>query len=132
MLSEFSPNCIPVVSISPHYRPVLVAAAQLDILWRLDGGLYVPRWDGPPRDRWFSFDDRGEICAFQGALASCGLGRIGFTNGRHRTRWLLQSGMSAIPICVPFEEMDEWSAMGLLVNEDEFSILLDLAMCSAR
>lgn len=132
MLPEFPRNCVPVVSISPDYKPALVAAARLDALWQLDGDLYVPRWDGRPRERWFSRDDDGEICAFQGALVSCSLGTVGFTNGRHRTRWLIQSGMSAIPICVPLEEMGEWNAKGLLLNNNELSVMLDLTLCSWR
>jgi hypothetical protein len=34
-------------------------------------------------------------------------GAIGFTNGRHRTRWLLKLGLPHIPVCLPFEQIDE-------------------------
>ena len=119
---------LPVVSVSPHYVPVLVFADRLETHWKRNRGFYVASWSGSPRDRWFNFDRRGNKTAFLGALVCIDgdKGTVGFTNGRHRTRWLLQSGQGVIPVCVLPEEFDRWVDYHLLASDTSGLVALDL------
>jgi hypothetical protein len=58
----------------------------------------VQQWKGEPLKQWFKdLDQRQGIY-----LATAYLGEecLSFNNGRHRTRWMLQQGVKAVPICL--------------------------------
>lgn len=107
---------LPVISVSPDYIPVMVWAEEFERFWRKDKGLFVSQWLGAPRDRWFNIGKDNQKTAFLGGLVSVSLGHVGFTNGRHRTRWLLESGMTSLPICIPPEEISDWELLGVLAK----------------
>lgn len=97
------------------YAPMLVDAKKLESLWRGDS-LYISRWGGAPREKWFLMDDDGKKIAFIAGLASMHMGAVRFTNGRHRTRWLLELGMDVIPLCVPYYEVEQWTDLEIIVQ----------------
>lgn len=107
-----------IISDSIHYTPVWVHAHKLELYWRREESLYLEKWVGPPRDFWFQMGVAEKRKAFRAGLACLDTSRygehvIGFTNGRHRTRWLLSRGLTEIPICIPWEQIYEWKNLGL-------------------
>lgn len=104
-----------ILTDSYHYVPVLVDPKRFEDLWKKDG-LYLPNWGKPPRDKWFHLGKDGKRIGFIAGLAAMGSEEsIGFTNGRHRTRWLLEAGLKELPICIPHEEHDQWMEAELIL-----------------
>ena len=89
-----------------NYQPTLVNAAAFDALWRqFDPVRHVPVWEGDPRTGWFSWEGVSPdgppavLCTADVSLTRQGLRwGVEFTNGRHRTRWLMQEGLVRLPI----------------------------------
>jgi hypothetical protein len=78
---------------------------------------YLTQWEGPPRDKWFLKGENNRKIAFIAGLASLDGGdQIGFTNGRHRTRWLLNEGISELPVCIPTHELEAWMDRDLIIQ----------------
>lgn len=104
-----------MLSDSVHYVPILAKAELFNQLWSRDG-LYLPEWNKEPNPRWFFTDANGSRIAFFAGLACLDEHdrSIGFTNGRHRTRWLLNRNPQVIPICIPHEELEAWLVADLI------------------
>ncbi len=86
------------------HQPYFVYTKTINALWRKDS-FFVEEWEGEPKTAWFrwSFSKKVRILeAFYTADAHIVKDNFGyflhFTNGRHRTRWLLQMNMPIIPI----------------------------------
>lgn len=105
-----------VFSESFFYVPVIVNSRMFENYWKLDG-LFLKSWEGNPLDRWFLKSSSGEKIGFFAGLASFDHKRvISFTNGRHRTRWLIDSGLECIPVCIPPSELDLWVESDLIAE----------------
>lgn len=70
----------------------------------------VQHWDGEPRKRWFK--DFELSCLIIGR-ASFENNALRFSNGRHRTRWLLQQGYEEIPIFMNSKSIEEAVSTGM-------------------
>lgn len=104
-----------ILTESIHYVPVLVDPRRFDELWSKDD-LYLESWNQLPRETWFIEAPSGSRVGFIAGLAAMSNdSSIGFTNGRHRTRWLLEQGIKRLPICMPPEELDQWLAADLIL-----------------
>lgn len=106
------------------YPPYLVRADVLENLWRRTP-LYVGQWEGEPKRTWFHYEWTRESMgtkkiAFLTADVSIGFDEgghfINFVNGRHRTRWLLQSRLELIPVGLYGEHIDLAEKLGLFVR----------------
>ena len=100
------------------YIPVWVDAKLFDRLWSNEE-LYVADWIGDPKIGWFTYDRAGEKKeGIQIADVSLAIEEdkvsIGFTNGRHRTRWMLQHGLKEIPIGVWEEQIAPGIKAGII------------------
>ena len=122
-----------VLSESFHYVPILVHGALLEKQWRRSD-LYLESWERLPPCQWFYHDEVGKPIAFLAGLACLGQDdTVGFTNGRHRTRWILSLGLLHVPVCVPFEQIDAWMATDLVEDVQQPIEVPGLkARCSGR
>ncbi len=99
-------NGLKILPTRSDHVPTWINANILDQLWKVDKGLYKECWVGDPIRNWFEFKDKKKY-AFKTADAhiydqdnsrflntpyAC------FTNGRHRSRWLMSLGFEEIPI----------------------------------
>jgi len=82
---------------------VWINAEMLDKMWQLNEAYYLESYNGEPKDAWFSHEDSNDpnygIIAPEIWLETIG-GKltVGFKNGRHRTRWLIQCGFKELLI----------------------------------
>ena len=83
------------------YYPYLVYADVLEKLW-LKNDFYIQNWDGLPNKDWFHPESGFFKTADVEVIVNNDKMFIHFINGRHRTRWLLQTGESLVPVA--FEE----------------------------
>lgn len=122
-----------VISRSRDYLPALIFARRLDKLWRDGKNPCISSWSGPPHNHWFELSEQGKRISFIAAYACLDNElRIGFTNGMHRTRWLIHSGLEEIPVSIPPEEQAQWQKLGLLAAPVGDPQYLDLAKCKWR
>lgn len=78
---------------------------------------YLTQWKGGPRDKWFLKGENNRKVAFIAGIASIeDRDQISFTNGRHRTRWLLDEGLGELPICIPAHELEAWIDRDLIIQ----------------
>lgn len=95
---------------------MIVDAERLGHFWSKDSA-YLTKWVGDPSSKWFLVDEKSQKLAFIAGLASMdGQDQIGFTNGRHRARWLLNAGLHEVPLCIPPYELDAWVDNGLIIQ----------------
>ncbi len=111
-----------IIANRPRYEPAWVIAAVFGGLWRNNENLYVASWEGPPRElHWFEFRD-GKPPAFKTADAYLeridGRLTIGFVNGRHRTRWLMNHWAN-IPVGLEQSCFEEALRIGLAIRRVE-------------
>jgi hypothetical protein len=109
-------------------------STKLDDLWKLDPTDYIAVWEGEARDIWFR--PRESRDAFLVPVLSINFENdvppISFSNGRHRTRWLISNMKSReIPIGVHSNMIDRGLATGLLLRRvaDGEEILTDSTIC---
>ena len=103
-----------LLSDSSDYSPLWVSVAELKR--RLHPNDIVEAKPAPP-DRWFLQGAAQGEFAFRPALACLDTRKrpflVGFTNGRHRTQWLISLKLRVIPICVPHDEHKQWRRLKL-------------------
>ncbi|WP_143613073.1 plasmid fertility inhibition factor family protein [Thiohalospira halophila] len=100
--------------------PYFVYSAKLEQLWRKDA-LYIRQWQGEPKSVWFRRSrPKKERVAFYVPHLNIELDThgyaISFTNGRHRTRWLLQAGKKEVPVGLEEGEIALADELGLLAR----------------
>lgn len=95
---------VKIEATRPWHQPYFVHVEAIDCLWR-KGSLFIDKWEGEPETSWFRwsfFKKNKKLEAFLTSDAHIGQDDFGcflhFTNGRHRTRWLLQMNKPIIPI----------------------------------
>jgi hypothetical protein len=112
------------------YRPYWVHAERFEELWRRNPQthLFVSAWRCEPDKSWFRHEwSRNSLgtkaIAFQTADIYLepreSIVTIGFTNGRHRTRWLLQSEADQIPVGIEEDDIPKAVEIGLAVRQVE-------------
>jgi len=89
----------------------LIKAEDLEAGWSMTPG-YIPADLSTARpDRRFEkfekFLTENEVIEVANVQITAG-GRIGFRDGRHRTRVLLNLGMEAIPVTMPKDSLDRF------------------------
>ncbi len=94
-------------------------STKLDDLWKMDPTDYIAAWKGEPRDIWFR--PRATRDAFLVPVLSIifkdDLPSISFSNGKHRTRWLIGNmKCREIPIGVRSNMIDRGMAIGLILR----------------
>jgi len=105
-----------IVSDSFYHSPTIVDSERIEHFWRMDSA-YLTEWEWEPRDKWFLKDVNNKKIAFIAGLASLdGRDQIGFINGRHRTRWLLNKGIKELPVCIPTNELEAWMERDLIIQ----------------
>lgn len=96
--------------------PIWVFSSKLEELWGNDK-IAIKKWEGDPDITWFNYDNNRNRIAFLTADMSLlvveGKIKIYFTNGRHRTRWLLQQGFELIPVGINKESIQFAIKIGL-------------------
>ncbi len=90
---------------------VLIKAEDLEAGWSTASG-YIPEdlSTGRPDNRCERFEKflaENEVIEAANVHITAG-GRIGFRDGRHRTRVLLNLGMEAIPVTMPKDSLDRF------------------------
>lgn len=111
---------------------------ELEKAWKRDHGYYLnKRWSGD-RGGWFDFDDNEQplLVLPYAHIQFChpwGIGWLpkrpvlSFTNGRHRTRWMIQHQASAIPLLFDKEDLQFHEAVRIgLVEVVEGRDTIDL------
>ena len=110
---------INIVPNRQQYIPTMVSPQKLESLWPIDD-LYVAAWSGEPLSDWFRLDDYRNPTAFRTADVRVSTSQMGpsisFLNGRHRTRWLLQQGLTEIPIGIYVDELNLAISLGLTIR----------------
>jgi hypothetical protein len=102
-------------TISKDLYPVFLKREEILSVWDNDILCkYVQRWDGEPRKRWFK--DSEQSCLIIGR-ASFENNALRFSNGRHRTRWLLQQGYKEIPILMNSQSIVEAVSAGMFSSK---------------
>lgn len=76
--------------------PVYVKSEQFKCLWEQNVDA-VKQYDASPRERWFAHGGQMLLGLFGFNKAA---GYIYHSEGRHRTRWLMQQGLEYLPIYV--------------------------------
>lgn len=83
-----------------------------------------------PPDRWFDHDREHRKIAFRPALACLDTRKrpvhVAFSNGRHRTQWLISLGLRVVPLCVPHEEHGRWGRLKLVAQAPNHEDVLHL------
>lgn len=94
-----------------YWFPAFLHAEVLERLWANDGlCAEVLSWSGEPLNKWF-YDEGKSIylgCAYFSDNS------ISFSNGRHRTRWMMQQGLKSIPVCIAASSYYEALLSGLI------------------
>ena len=122
-------NAIKIEQFRPEYPAYFVYTTKVVELWRPDC-LFVSKWDGESRTSWFrwSFNSttgkkREAFCTADVSIAKDEFGYfLAFTNGRHRTRWLLQTKNPVIPMGISNDSIGIAHQIGLLyrkVNDED-------------
>lgn len=120
-------NSMIILSDSFFFVPAIVDANRLEAYWKKDDG-YLARWSGPPCRNWFLSDEAGARIGFFAGLVNLDGEAIGFTNGRHRTRWLLGLGLKSIPVCIEPGEIDAWHDIDIIeITKQPIFMKLDLS-----
>jgi hypothetical protein len=102
------PNSFLVEQSRDNYPVFWVDARAFDRAWRDfgDPSLFVGTWQGSPAEDWFRYRNGArtliapDVSWSSWSTERAKLGRyfpLGFTNGRHRTRWLIQN-FARIPL----------------------------------
>ena len=90
---------------------VLIKAEDLEAGWSMSSG-YIPAdlSTSRPDNRFARFEKflaENEAIEVANVLVKAG-GNIGFRDGKHRTRVLLNLGMKAIPVTMPKDSLDRF------------------------
>jgi len=104
-----------------YWFPAFLSVAALEKIWGKDGFCAeVSSWSGEPLERWFS-KDRSAIML---GCARYSDGSISFSNGRHRTRWMMQLGLEYVPVCIAASDYYQAMMDGLISHRafDEQSV----------
>lgn len=99
-----------------HWVPVFLKADKLLEIWnRNDLASDVSQAESEPKSAWFIAPESelGEYMNLARGSVSEEYG-FSFVNGRHRTRWMLDSGMKEIPVFVDHRSYAETLFLGLL------------------
>ncbi|REL35382.1 plasmid fertility inhibition factor family protein [Thalassotalea euphylliae] len=109
-----------IQSTQKEYKPTWVRAAVLEALWKVDRNFYIGIWSGEPKTSWFAYDIpfvKTAFCTADMYLTEVdGKLTVGFEDGRHRTRWLLNSGFELIPVGLEEHHYKRAVALGLAVS----------------
>jgi hypothetical protein len=97
---------------SPEYTSVWIDVAKLDHSWKNDKGFYITSGGGGDaiKGRYQRFGDwlqQGLPVEMPEVSINERYQRIQFGNGRHRFRWLVDHGVTRLPVCVPKEQAQE-------------------------
>jgi hypothetical protein len=98
---------------------VWVDSGCLDKMWSHNSDDYVAVWKGEPCPKWFLRGGTND--AFIVPVLSVGTNHhepdITFTDGRHRTRWLISNmGFKSIPIGIARDQIDYAKQIGLMIR----------------
>lgn len=119
---------LPLPRLLPYLRSafdslelVWIDAKVLDQMWALNTAYYLPVSYPEPKNEWFSHpdstDDRyGIIVAVIGLETVSQRDSVCFTNGRHRTRWLMSCGFSEIIAAIDSEQVSNAMRLGLVTR----------------
>lgn len=100
----------------------LLKAERLKAVWDNDDlAAEVQFWKGDPVKTWFRDEALSKLKLAKAHYSERG---ISFTNGRHRTRWLLQQGYEHIPVMLLPGSFVEAMLDGILVRPAMFGDLL--------
>ena len=119
----------PLPSLLPYYiggfeemDMVWVDSKILDKMWSLNSAYYIRVSNPEPKDEWFSHanstDGRyGIIVPIISLETVEQRDSICFTNGRHRTRWLIDSGFSEIVVAMGSSQIPKAMSLGLVTRD---------------
>ncbi|MYM33712.1 hypothetical protein GTP38_05085 [Duganella sp. FT94W] len=119
---------LPLPSLRPYYfggfeemNMVWVDSKILEKMWSLNSAYYIRISNPEPKDEWFSHanstDDRyGIIVPIISLETVEQRDSIFFTNGRHRTRWLIDSGFSEIVVAMGSSQIPKAMSLGLVTR----------------
>jgi hypothetical protein len=119
---------LPLPSLRPYYiggfeemGMVWVDSKVLDKMWSLNTVYYIRDSNPEPKDEWFSHadstDDRYGIVVPIISLETVEqCDSVCFTNGRHRTRWLIDSGFSEIVVAMGLSQIPQAMSLGLVTR----------------
>jgi hypothetical protein len=94
-----------IISVKGNsWIPAVVNTELLEKFWGNDQD-YYKSYTYPPHHKWFGFDENERANVFK--IGVCYFSRfeiseykLQFSNGRHRTRWLLENNAQEIPIAI--------------------------------
>lgn len=112
-----------LITHKPHADsliPILADRERLEAMWSLNTEQYLESYSNPPDCDWFSYDE-GHPYKFH--VSDCHIEKIEegcvlrFSNGKHRTRWLLDhTDLELIPIGLRERSLDFARSERLLIR----------------
>lgn len=97
------------------YPPFWVRASMVELLWPQDHR-HVAEWKTNPKKAWF-WGEKIQTADIDLVRDENNGFKISFINGRHRTRWLLESGSDRIPIGINEDHIDVAHSIGLILKK---------------
>jgi hypothetical protein len=101
--------------------PVIVDRQLLEHYWRRDTD-YYPSFRWPPHSSWFPRFDGATPVSFRPGVAYFengydGKSKIHFSNGRHRTRWLIEKEVAEVVIALSLNTAQAAIVCGLVAKK---------------
>lgn len=99
-----------VKSNRKEYTPRFIAVDTLEKLWKNDGDTYLINYKRKPEPQYWLDNKTGDFITGDARFDYDGKGspRIGFTDGRNRTRWLINTGRKLIPVGLTDENYNDF------------------------
>lgn len=97
-----------------NWYPMLLKREEIISMWDNDHLCSeVQHWKGEPLESWFRDLEKTELLIGRATFLN---NSLGFINGRHRTRWLLQEGYDFIPILMTSDSMSRAIEEGIYTS----------------